>query len=256
MTASMLRSTAGFLLGLALLVVPALAFVARHADGREPPARHDFFPPPHLASDGRYRIVAFGSSSTRGFGASRPGAAYPARLQAIFDAAAPRAGITVVNRGVDGDYSDGMVARIDDDILPRRPSLVVWQLGSNDALFSIDPAHFEANLRTGLARLRAAGTAVLLVGPQWNPGSGAPFEAMNAVVRAVSRETGVPFLDRSALMRRWIGSGALRAEDIIGPDGLHPSDQGYGLIARAVFEAAVLQVPGLRARLAAPGASG
>ena len=252
----LVRQVAGFLFGAGILVGPAIAFVAHRGAGPQAPARHDFFPPPHFAADGRYRIVAFGSSSTRGFGASRPAAAYPARLQAIFDAAAPQAGIVVDNRGVNGDYSDGMVARIDDDILPRRPSLVVWQLGSNDALFAIDPAHFEANLRNGLSRLRAAGTAVLLVGPQWNPSAGAPFETINGVIRAVSQEAGVPFLDRSALMRRWIGRRAFRADEIIGPDGLHPSDQGYALIARAIFETAVLQVPGLRARLAAKGAAG
>lgn len=256
MKPSQIQRIAGFLFGVGVLVVPALAYVAHQAVPRHPPVRHDFFPPPHLAADPRYRIVAFGSSSTRGFGASRPEAAYPARLQALFDTAAPGAGIVVVNRGIDGDYSDGMVARIDDDILPRRPALVIWQLGSNDALFSVDPAHFEANLRQGLARLRSAGTAVLLVGPQLNPSAGAAFETMNTVMRTVGRDAGVPFLDRSALMRQWIGSGAFRADQIIGPDGLHPSDLGYALMARAVFETAVTQVPGLRARLPDRGAAG
>lgn len=247
-----LRSAAGFLFGAGLLLGPALAYLGETTLTRRPPVRHDYATPPHLAANGRFRIVAFGSSSTRGYGASREAATYPARLQAAIDAARPPGPrVTVVNRGVNGDDINGMLARIDDDILPRRPALVVWQLGSNDALHDVTPARFETRLRTGVARLQAAGAALVLIGPQWNPDPGrrTQFEAINAAVHAVGRDAGIPVVDRYGLMRRWIGSGALRPADLIGPDGLHLTDRGYGLMARAVFETLATRVPAFQARL-------
>ena len=254
-----LRSGLAFLFGAALLLGPALAYLATAKAGRHPPARHDYATPPHLAADRRFRIVAFGSSSTRGYGASQDAATYPAQLQALFDAATqPDARFAIFNRGINGDDIHGMSARIDDDILPRRPALVIWQLGSNDALHDVTPAHFELALRAGVARLRAAGSAVVLIGPQWNPDPDrrALFEAMNAAVAIVGRESGIPVVDRYGLMRRWIGSGAFKPAELIGPDGLHLTDRGYALMARAVFETLMTRVPAVRAHLQGAPPSG
>lgn len=247
-----LRSGLAFVFGAALLLGPAVAYLAAAKAGRHPPARHDYASPPHLGADRRFRIVAFGSSSTRGYAASREAATYPAQLQALFDAAAqPEARFAIFNRGINGDDISGMSARIDDDILPRRPALVIWQLGSNDALHDVTPDHFETVLRGGVARLRAAGSAVVLIGPQWNPDPDRRtlFEAMNAAVATVGREAGIPVVDRYGLMRRWIGSGAFKPKELIGPDGLHLTDRGYALMARAVFETLVTRMPTVRAYL-------
>ena len=249
---SWFRTGLAFLFGAALLLGPAVAYLSAAKAGRHPPARHDYATPPNLGADRRFRIVAFGSSSTRGYGASQEAAAYPAQLQAIFDAAAqPGARFAIFNRGINGDDINGMSARIDDDILPRHPALVVWQLGSNDALHDVTPDHFETILRAGVTRLRAAGSAVVLIGPQWNPDPDRRtlFEAMNAAVATVGREAGIPVVDRYGMMRRWIGNGAFKPTELIGPDGLHLTDRGYALMARAVFETLVTRVPIIRAHL-------
>lgn len=259
MRTAWLRKVAGFAFGAGLVLGPALAYLSETAKIRHPPVRQDYAAPPHLAADRRFRIVAFGSSSTRGYGASRAAATYPAQLQAMMDAAArPGEAFAVINRGLNGDDIDGMSARIDDDILPRRPALVIWQLGSNDALRDMPPERFEERLRSGVARLRRGGAAVVLVGPQWNPDPDhrALFQAINQAVAAVGREVGVPVVDRYGLMRRWVGSGALKPAELIGPDGLHLTDRGYALMARAVFETLVIRVPAVRARLSPSAPTG
>src|SRR5882757_5441459 len=76
-------------------------------------------------------IVAFGSSSTEGIGASTPGRAYPSRLQADLAAALPRAQIRVVNKGVGGEREAEMIRRFDRDVLAEHPDLVIWQVGAN-----------------------------------------------------------------------------------------------------------------------------
>ena len=58
-------------------------------------------------------IVAIGSSSTAGVGASAPETTYPSRLEAELKARIPGAAIRVVNHGVSGDQVRDMLARFD-----------------------------------------------------------------------------------------------------------------------------------------------
>src|SRR5262249_35240017 len=71
-------------------------------------------------------IVALGSSSTEGIGASDRAHNYPSRLEAELRQRFPRSEITVINRGVSGDDSDGMLERFQRDVLDLHPDLVIW----------------------------------------------------------------------------------------------------------------------------------
>ncbi len=88
------------------------------------------------------RIVAFGSSSTEGIGASSPANAYPARLQADLRTKLHGVEVTVVNRGIGGEHVDDMLARLERDVIGPEPQLVIWQTGSNDPLRGVSLEHF------------------------------------------------------------------------------------------------------------------
>src|SRR5262249_18785708 len=79
-------------------------------------------------------IVAIGSSSTFGVGASSSAAAYPARLEALLKERFPDAAIKVLNRGVNGEDAPEMVARFDKHVMTEKPDLVLWQVGTNAIL--------------------------------------------------------------------------------------------------------------------------
>src|SRR5919202_2178208 len=81
-------------------------------------------------------IVAIGSSSTQGVGASDQAHAYPALLAEELQRRWPRLAVTVVNKGIGGETADQMLARFTRDVLPYRPQLVIWQTGSNSVLQS------------------------------------------------------------------------------------------------------------------------
>src|SRR5690349_4818256 len=55
-------------------------------------------------------IVAIGSSSTAGAGASNPAASYPSRLEAELRLRFPDEKITVLNRGVNGEVGTDMIS--------------------------------------------------------------------------------------------------------------------------------------------------
>ncbi|MBR0869658.1 acyl-CoA thioesterase [Bradyrhizobium tropiciagri] len=73
-------------------------------------------------------IVALGASNTYGKGVAR-GEAYPAQLQAILSARGKR--VRVVNAGINGDTTEGMLRRLD-SVVPNGTSLVIFQPGGND----------------------------------------------------------------------------------------------------------------------------
>ena len=80
------------------------------------------------------KIVAIGSSSTSGAGASSRAATYPARLEAELKAQLPGLPITVLNKGIGGEEAPQMVARFEADVFEEAPDLVLWQVGSNSVL--------------------------------------------------------------------------------------------------------------------------
>ena len=115
------------------------------------------------------RVLAFGDSLTAGLGLS-PEQAFPARLQAQLAAQGIAAQVT--NGGVSGDTTAGGLARLD-WTLADHPDIVLLELGANDALRGIDPKLTYANLDKIMARLKAAGTSVVLMGMEapanWGP---------------------------------------------------------------------------------------
>ena len=84
-------------------------------------------------------IVAFGSSSTAGYGASSPDFNYPNRLAAQLRRQYPTADITVINAGVGGEDAPEMMKRLQKEVIDVHPDLVIWQVGTNAVLRNLDP---------------------------------------------------------------------------------------------------------------------
>jgi acyl-CoA thioesterase-1 len=182
------------------------------------------------------RIVAFGSSSTEGVGASSPATTYPSRLQAFLRAALP-VPVDVVNAGVGGEDADDMARRLS-SVVAIHPDLVIWQTGSNDPLRGVPLARFERKTREGVNTFRAAGSDVMLMEQQdcdvlrAHPGSLAYRDAL----RRIAAEMQVPLVRRYDLMRSWLAQGLLTRAQLLYSDGLHMTDGGYAQLAIAVGE--------------------
>jgi acyl-CoA thioesterase-1 len=179
-------------------------------------------------------IVAVGSSSTFGLGASSSAAAYPARLEALLKERFPAASIRVLNRGVNGEEAAEMLVRFDRDVIAAKPDLVLWQVGTNAVLNHAVVTRQASLIHSGLERLKATNADVVLIDPQYAPRVIARPQAQRMVdliaFEANEERTGV--LRRFALMRNWYEAGHLGFGDFVSPDGLHMNDWGYDCIAR------------------------
>jgi acyl-CoA thioesterase I len=180
-------------------------------------------------------ILAIGSSSTEGIGASSPANAYPAQLE---DELTHDDGIAadVKNAGVGGELAIKTLRRLKAALKTGWAELVIWQVGTNDALVGVDETLFRATVESGVAAARAAGVPLLLIDPQFTPKSPdeARYERFVEIVDEIGARDHVPVLSRFAMMKR---RGTKDARALLSKDGLHMNDLGYRCLAHAIAEA-------------------
>jgi acyl-CoA thioesterase I len=176
-----------------------------------------------------FRIVAIGSSSTEGAGASGPEASYPAVLARELSQRFPGASIAVFNKGVGGERIDQTIARFDHDVVQLNPDLVIWQVGTNDATANDLIQHFEGSLSAGIQQLKVKGKDVILMSPQFSPRMNVRSNQLLYVetIRSDAQRYGVQLFRRFDIMNFWVASGQLDIADLIIGDGLHMTDLGY-----------------------------
>lgn len=139
-------------------------------------------------------ILAFGDSLFAGYGVEA-GQSYPAQLEDALRAQGINA--DVANAGVSGDTTqagrDRLAFTIDGQ--PRKPDLLLIELGGNDLLRSIAPEQTRSNLRRMLEIAREKGVPAMLFGLRAPPNLGAEFvRQYDAIYRELAAEFDVPLV--------------------------------------------------------------
>lgn len=181
-------------------------------------------------------IVAFGSSSTAGYGASSPDFNYPNRLAAQLRRQYPTANITVINAGVGGEDAPEMMKRLQTQVIDVHPDLVIWQVGTNAVLRNLDPGETARIVENGITRIQAAGDAdIVLVDPQYSPRVTERPESASKMVKLLGKVAElrhVGIFPRFEVMRDWHEKQSLPVESFVIADGLHMNDWGYACFAQ------------------------
>ena len=180
-------------------------------------------------------IIAFGSSSTAGYGATSPEFNYPNRLAAQLHRQYPTADITVINRGQGGEDAPEMMKRLETSVIDMHPDLVIWQVGTNAVLRNLDPGETAKHVEEGVARIQAAGADVVLIDPQYSPRVNEHAESagkMMGLLNKVAELRKVGIFPRFAVMKDWHERQAIPIENFVISDGLHMSDWGYACFAQ------------------------
>jgi acyl-CoA thioesterase I len=195
-------------------------------------------------------IVALGSSSTAGTGASGRAACYPSRLQVELNERYPHKRFSVINLGVGGQLASTMLQRIRAEVLPERPALVIWQAGVNDAIADVGLEEFRNTLRRGADQLTQQGIDLILLDMQYYPRSEyvAGYRDYLNAMREVGKEKNVPVLHRFDIMRYWVASSQFSPHELLAPDRFHANDLTYGcladILADAIHAGVAHRVPG------------
>jgi acyl-CoA thioesterase I len=208
-----------------------------------------------LTSGKLITIVAIGSSSTAGAGASSPAANYPSRLQVELKQRFRGHPITVVNRGIGGEEIGDMLKRFDKAVVAAKPDLVVWQLGTNSVIRNHPLNDHGAAIRAGVNKIRATGADVVLIDPQFAPKVIVKPDAahMVALIATTAKQENVDLFPRYDVMRRWHTADHLSFKTFVSADGLHMNDWSYACLAKglgvAIAEAATRPVLSASARI-------
>jgi lysophospholipase L1-like esterase len=167
------------------------------------------------AAKQQHSLVFFGDSITQGWGDDF-GGRFP--------------GVKVANRGISGDISRGLLARVDEDVLALDPQGIILLIGTNDVDLGIPPEVIADNVKKLLAKIAAHDPDVPVVLCWVFPTSGKknrPTEKirkLNELLADVARgNEQVTVLDTYTLFAN--ADGEAMPEEF--PDLLHPNDAGY-----------------------------
>lgn len=197
-----------------------------------------------LASEELITIVAIGSSSTAGAGASSAAASYPNRLAVELKKHFPNNSITVINRGVGGEEVGDMLKRFDSAVVASKPDLVLWQFGTNSVIHDNKLSNRDTSIHDGLKKVRAIGADLVLIDPQFAPKVivKAGVASMIELIATTAKREDVDLFSRFNVMKHWSEVDHMAFETFVSPDGLHMNDWGYACMAKglgmAIAEAA------------------
>jgi lysophospholipase L1-like esterase len=162
-----------------------------------------------VAKDRRLTIAVVGTGSSMLAGPDGNRSAYPARLEAALAQRLPSVAVKVVTlvktRTTAADLAQSMAKLLVDE----KPNLVIWQVGTIDAMRRIEPDEFQAALEEGVETLHEGGADVILMNMQYSPRT----ELMVALgpyadtMRYVAQHHDIPLFDRLAIMRHWSDTG-------------------------------------------------
>jgi acyl-CoA thioesterase I len=184
-------------------------------------------------------LVAMGSSSTAGVGASSPALSYPSLLEQELRQQFPGVEIRVVNHGVGGQDVPEEVTRLGRDVIAEHPDLVIWQVGTNAVLRRDDLSADEQLISRGVASMKESGIDIVLMDLQFAPRVVArpAFAEMERLIAEVARRTQVGLFRRFEIMKERDRTQQLAPAATIGLDGLHMTDAGYACLANQLAEA-------------------
>lgn len=142
-------------------------------------------------------------------------------------------GLNLINRGIAGDTSAGVLARVT-EIIEHKPKVVVLMIGVNDILQGASSAAVAENIRKIVHtfrenRIRVVLESVVLMSSGAGFGANPHIERVNILLRDVARDEAAEFLDLNVVLAP---DGALHAE--FTRDGLHLAGRAYKLWAECL----------------------
>ena len=152
-------------------------------------------------------VIGTGSSTLPGPDGAQ--FAYPARLEEALKQRLPGIAVRVTTHIQPRQTTADMVAGLQKILSEDKPSLVIWQAGTFDAMSGVEPDAFSTNLVAGITAINAAGADVNLLDMQYSPRTASILNvaAYADVMRWVAQEHGALLFDRLAIMRYWNEEG-------------------------------------------------
>jgi hypothetical protein len=163
-----------------------------------------------LKGGGPLNILVVGSrSSTIGANPNAQEAAYPGQMLAALKQKLPRIEVNLSVEIQAKKTAEEVVSGLAKLLESKKPTLVIWQTGTVDAMRSVDPDDFRSAVDEGVVALRDGGADAVLINPQYSPRTESMISASAYLdnMRVVAQEHEIPLFDRFGLMQKWSDDG-------------------------------------------------
>ena len=163
-------------------------------------------------------VIAFGDSLTSGFGVPPLQKDYVVYLSEYVH-------IPIINAGKKGDNTSDALIRLQDDVLDKKPNVVIVFLGGNDFFEGYSSDVIKENMTAIIQAIQKIGAKVILVSGSSQIAS--DYETAERIV--ATKENVFAFIPN-------ILNGILFRSDLM-YDGVHPNEKGHELIAKKILPA-------------------
>lgn len=137
---------------------------------------------------------------------------------------------SVINASISGETSSGGLARLDALLVEHKPSLVIVELGANDALRGLPISEPTRNLGTIIEHSRKAGAKVLLVGIEIPLNYGPQYrDRLRAMYRGLATDFKLPLVP-------FLLDGVALDPSLMQADGLHPTAAAQPQVLETVWK--------------------
>jgi lysophospholipase L1-like esterase len=195
--------------GIALLSAPA-GVLGQEQECPVPERFYTFEPPltktaKALAGGREVVIAALGGASTVGLAAGGPNLAWPARMSSVLAGKFPSARTKVVNLAVARQTAKAAVERFSRDVFSLKPTLVIWETGTMEAVRGTDVDEFRETVQAGINELHTARTEMVLMNMQFSRETDAmiQFGPYLIAMRELADANDVSLFRRHGIMRYW-----------------------------------------------------
>jgi lysophospholipase L1-like esterase len=185
------------------------------------------------------RILAIGAAPGR---IGPHGGSYTAQIERMLQGALKVTAIEVINRGVSGELAANAAVRMKNEVALEEPDLVLWQVGTNDALAYVPATDFAATVKDQIAWLKAHKVDLVLVGLQFAPQMlrDAHYVEIRETLRRVAADEGVVVVRFFEAMQ--ILNPASNESQMPAAEEFERNEAGYNCLAQYVARAITLGV--------------
>lgn len=181
-----------------------------------------------IAAHAPVKVVVIGTSYSAFAGTDRDKVSYVGPLKTELARRFPNSAVELVDKSIPRQTALQMVERMERDVVPEKPQLVIWQTGTTDAVRNVDPAEFKRALVQGQKILRKSGADIAMINMQYAraPANVIRYEPYAEGMETVSGMKGVVLFRRLDIMRHWVASGQFDFDDV-------PPAERMALVERA-----------------------
>jgi hypothetical protein len=191
-----------------------------------------------LESGREVSVVAIGGASTEGRAAGGGEASWPARMAEVLKERYPSARINLIVRASARPTAAAMASKFLADLAPLKPTLVIWEAGTTDAVRGTDIEEFRTSLQDGIEALRSVAGEIVLMDMQYSPmtHSVVYFNRYLVVLRGIADVSDTPLFPRHRIMYDWAEMGLLETPERNAEARRAVADWLYRCVGRAMAD--------------------